>query len=248
VLTSTTRGLPVRAVVATFERFESSRRFDLVYAAAAWHWIDPATRWARAVDLLASGGELALFGSPAELSGLRRKFVGGRLAAGGIAPPLAVLPVRGRLGARFNDAMRVSFVAITVTAAIVLCGCAPPRSVNRSSQASPEAVVTATPIRGRDLTGLRLLPPSAAPPSGTISVPWSLAGQGPDGRSLLLRVTFGGCNRPSAVQVDETAAAVRVRVYTDRLPQGQPCTANLAVGQLTVHLQEPLSHRSLESR
>jgi len=66
VLERTTRGLPVVPVVTTFEQFETARRFDLVYAAAAWHWTDPATRWARAVELLVPGGVLALFGSPAE--------------------------------------------------------------------------------------------------------------------------------------------------------------------------------------
>lgn len=53
-------------MVTTFEQFETTRRFDLIYAAAAWHWTDPATRWARAVELLVPGGVLALFGSPAE--------------------------------------------------------------------------------------------------------------------------------------------------------------------------------------
>ncbi len=68
VLERTTRGLPVVPVVTTFEQFETARRFDLVYAAAAWHWTDSATRWARAVELLIPGGVLALFGSPAELA------------------------------------------------------------------------------------------------------------------------------------------------------------------------------------
>ncbi len=68
VLERTTRGLPVVPVVTTFEQFQTARRFDLVYAAAAWHWTDPATRWARAVELLVPGGVLMLFGSPAELA------------------------------------------------------------------------------------------------------------------------------------------------------------------------------------
>jgi len=38
VLARTTRGLPVAQVLTTFEQFETTRRFDLVYAAAAWHW------------------------------------------------------------------------------------------------------------------------------------------------------------------------------------------------------------------
>lgn len=67
VLVSTTRGLPVEPVVTTFERFGSARHFDLVYAAAAWHWTDPRTRWTRAAELLEPGGVLALFGGPSEL-------------------------------------------------------------------------------------------------------------------------------------------------------------------------------------
>lgn len=67
VLTRTTRGMPVSWVGATFEQLETDRRFDLVYAAAAWHWTDPATRWQRAVELLVPGGVLALFGCPTEL-------------------------------------------------------------------------------------------------------------------------------------------------------------------------------------
>ena len=67
LLARTTRGLPVAPVVVTFERFRSERRFDLVYAAAAWHWTDPSTRWAKVVELLVPGGVVALFGRPAEL-------------------------------------------------------------------------------------------------------------------------------------------------------------------------------------
>ncbi len=68
VLGRATRSLPVEKVITTFEDFETGHRFDLVYAAAAWHWTDPATRWARAVELLVPGGVLALIGSPAGLA------------------------------------------------------------------------------------------------------------------------------------------------------------------------------------
>ena len=60
-------GLPVVPVLATFEQFVTDRRFDLLYAAAAWHWTDPTTRWSRAVDLLVPGGVVALFGRPGDL-------------------------------------------------------------------------------------------------------------------------------------------------------------------------------------
>jgi SAM-dependent methyltransferase len=35
--------------------------FELVFAATAWHWIDPATRYRRAWELLAPGGRLAFW-------------------------------------------------------------------------------------------------------------------------------------------------------------------------------------------
>ncbi|HEU0102415.1 MAG TPA: methyltransferase domain-containing protein [Mycobacteriales bacterium] len=68
VLDRTVRGLPVQPVVATFEQFVTARRFDLLYAAAAWHWTDRATRWTRTVELLVPGGVVALFGRPGELT------------------------------------------------------------------------------------------------------------------------------------------------------------------------------------
>jgi len=67
VLKKATRGLPVRPIAATLEQFRADSRFDVVFAAAAWHWTSAATRWTRAVELLAPGGVLALFGRPTEL-------------------------------------------------------------------------------------------------------------------------------------------------------------------------------------
>jgi SAM-dependent methyltransferase len=67
VLARVTLGLPLRPVVTTFEHFRTESHFDLVYAAASWHWTSPGTRWAQAVKLLVPGGVLALFGAPAEL-------------------------------------------------------------------------------------------------------------------------------------------------------------------------------------
>jgi SAM-dependent methyltransferase len=67
VLARATRGLPTRAIVTTFEAFHTASRFDIVYAAAAWHWTDRVTRWTKAVELLVPGGVLVLFGRPADL-------------------------------------------------------------------------------------------------------------------------------------------------------------------------------------
>jgi SAM-dependent methyltransferase len=54
---------PVEVIEAAFETWQPSPgvAFDLVYAATAWHWIDPAVRYQRAWDLLRPGGHLALW-------------------------------------------------------------------------------------------------------------------------------------------------------------------------------------------
>ncbi|MFI5046490.1 MAG: class I SAM-dependent methyltransferase [Acidimicrobiia bacterium] len=38
-------------------------RYDMVYAASAWHWIDPTVRYQRAADTLRAGGYLAIWGA-----------------------------------------------------------------------------------------------------------------------------------------------------------------------------------------
>ena len=55
--------MPVRPVRTAFEEYDGPPA-DLVYAAASWHWTDPARRCARAADLLVDGGTLAVFGAP----------------------------------------------------------------------------------------------------------------------------------------------------------------------------------------
>jgi len=53
-------GYPVVVEVASFESWGArGRRFDLVYAATAWHWIDPAVACCKAHGLLERGGHLA---------------------------------------------------------------------------------------------------------------------------------------------------------------------------------------------
>jgi SAM-dependent methyltransferase len=54
------------AVTVTEANFETWRpplgeALDLVFAATAWHWIDPATRYQQAWTLLAPGGHLAFW-------------------------------------------------------------------------------------------------------------------------------------------------------------------------------------------
>jgi SAM-dependent methyltransferase len=55
-------GLPFQIHVAPFETWEAGPcAFDLVYAATAWHWIDPAVRYRKAHRLLRPGGSLAFW-------------------------------------------------------------------------------------------------------------------------------------------------------------------------------------------
>ncbi|MFI0736868.1 class I SAM-dependent methyltransferase [Streptomyces sp. NPDC021100] len=45
-----------------FETWDAAgRRFDLLFSAQAWHWVDPEVRWSRARSVLRPGGALALF-------------------------------------------------------------------------------------------------------------------------------------------------------------------------------------------
>jgi SAM-dependent methyltransferase len=46
---------------SAFEEWDDGgRRFDLVVAASAWHWVDPSVGWRRAHDVLRPGGWMAL--------------------------------------------------------------------------------------------------------------------------------------------------------------------------------------------
>lgn len=58
----------VSTVRAPFEEVPLGERYDLVYAAAALHWTDPAARWSRMAELVAPGGVFANFGGPFELA------------------------------------------------------------------------------------------------------------------------------------------------------------------------------------
>ncbi|MGI9155360.1 MAG: class I SAM-dependent methyltransferase [Marmoricola sp.] len=61
-------GLPVHPICAMLEEMPPQSPVDLVYAAAAWHWTNPATRWVRVGALLSPGGTFASFGAPMELA------------------------------------------------------------------------------------------------------------------------------------------------------------------------------------
>jgi SAM-dependent methyltransferase len=54
----------VEIVNAPFETWPSGpESFDLVFAATAWHWIDPAVGYRKAWEVLRPGGHLALWGA-----------------------------------------------------------------------------------------------------------------------------------------------------------------------------------------
>jgi SAM-dependent methyltransferase len=49
---------------STFEEWDDGgRRFDVLVAASAWHWVDPSIGWRRAHDVLCPGGWMALLGN-----------------------------------------------------------------------------------------------------------------------------------------------------------------------------------------
>ncbi len=70
VLEQQTAGLPVQVVASTFESLDlrAVGTVDLVYAAAAFHWTEPATRWQTTASLLRPGGVAAFFGGPYALA------------------------------------------------------------------------------------------------------------------------------------------------------------------------------------
>jgi SAM-dependent methyltransferase len=54
----------VKVEASTFEEWDDrGRRFDVLVAASAWHWVDPSIGWQRAHDVLCPGGWMALLGN-----------------------------------------------------------------------------------------------------------------------------------------------------------------------------------------
>jgi trans-aconitate methyltransferase len=66
VLRRETLAMPVSPVHTSFEDYEG-KPVGLVYAAAAMHWTDPSTRWARVRDLLDDTGVALVFGCAMEI-------------------------------------------------------------------------------------------------------------------------------------------------------------------------------------
>lgn len=57
--------LAVEVVHSSFERWEpgAGTQFDLIYAATAWPWLEPEVKYAKAAELLAPHGHLAVWGA-----------------------------------------------------------------------------------------------------------------------------------------------------------------------------------------
>lgn len=54
----------VEVETSSFEEWDDrGRRFDVLVAAAAWHWVDPSIGWRRAREVLHQGGWMALIGN-----------------------------------------------------------------------------------------------------------------------------------------------------------------------------------------
>jgi SAM-dependent methyltransferase len=56
-------GFGVEVIQRPFEEWPPDEPASLVYAATAWHWIDPAVRYQRAWQALRPGGHLAIWGA-----------------------------------------------------------------------------------------------------------------------------------------------------------------------------------------
>lgn len=58
-------GTPTDVITTTFEDWTPDRdsEYALVYAATAWHWVDPEVGFAKVASLLKPGGQLAVFGA-----------------------------------------------------------------------------------------------------------------------------------------------------------------------------------------
>jgi SAM-dependent methyltransferase len=106
-------GVPsVRVEVADFDRWRTDEpAFDVVFAATAFHWLDPATRYDRTAALLRPGGALATVATEHIAGGTEQFFVDVQACyrrydpttpPGQLLLPADVLPVDQELGGRYE--------------------------------------------------------------------------------------------------------------------------------------------------
>lgn len=60
-LAARARALGLQVHNVRFEELDTRERYDLVFAATAWHWLDPEVRYRKAHALLRPGGHLAFW-------------------------------------------------------------------------------------------------------------------------------------------------------------------------------------------
>ncbi len=91
-------GLPVTTVRAALEQLDPAayEPFDLLYAAASWHWTAPATRWDLATAQVRDGGAVAFFGGPFvladdEVAAVEEEMIAAYALAGRHIPPPSVV-------------------------------------------------------------------------------------------------------------------------------------------------------------
>lgn len=92
----------VTPVLGTFESADLHGPVDLVYAAAALHWTDPATRWARIGSLLPPGGVVASFGGPRRIADARLREQVRRVRQAYVADEEVYSPSAGRRDAALH--------------------------------------------------------------------------------------------------------------------------------------------------
>lgn len=92
----------VEVVTAAFEEWQpDNERYDLAFAATAWHWVDPALKYGRAAAALKPGGHLAVWeaghvfprGGDSFFEEIQEIYN----EIGEVLPPDAVLPRPGEL-------------------------------------------------------------------------------------------------------------------------------------------------------
>lgn len=111
------RGTGIDVEVSTFEAWDpADRRFDVVVAGQAWHWVDPVAGAAAAARVLRPGGRLAVFWNafqaPPELAeafaAVYRRVLPDSLAAAGFATVAPAGDPYGALCDAASDGIRAA--------------------------------------------------------------------------------------------------------------------------------------------